>query len=225
MMNLPAEPPAPTYGEPTLVRQRLDQGAFRVLVTDTYQRRCAITGEKALPPPVAQHIRSDAQLPCDLGLRLAALVGQPHRLNLELPREAPSPFPHRHLPPGSPRVLEVSTKAGQDQHTLFDRGYVTVAPDRRFRVSRRLREDFDDGENYMKQQGTEVRLPSRPEDHRGREFPGWHPDVVFRGQVSGSQRLGVGIRRQASGGDVRGRGARRGRLRGAPAGGACGGCL
>jgi hypothetical protein len=32
-----------------LVRQRLGQGAFRIVVTDTYDRHCAVTGEKALP--------------------------------------------------------------------------------------------------------------------------------------------------------------------------------
>ncbi len=37
------------YGEPILVRPRLGQGAFRVLVTETYQHRCAVTREKALP--------------------------------------------------------------------------------------------------------------------------------------------------------------------------------
>src|SRR5262245_38885378 len=30
------------YGEPVLVRPRLGQGAFRILVTDNYRRRCAI---------------------------------------------------------------------------------------------------------------------------------------------------------------------------------------
>ena len=34
---------------PRLVKQRLGQGAFRILVTDTYRRQCAVTGEKALP--------------------------------------------------------------------------------------------------------------------------------------------------------------------------------
>jgi hypothetical protein len=37
--------PGRTFGEPILVRPRLGQGAFRVLVTETYERRCAITGE------------------------------------------------------------------------------------------------------------------------------------------------------------------------------------
>ena len=36
---------------------RLGQGAFRVLVTDAYDRRCAITGENTLPVLEAAHIR------------------------------------------------------------------------------------------------------------------------------------------------------------------------
>ena len=46
----------PIYGDPVLVRHRLGQGAFRVLITDLYQRRCAITGEKILPVLEAAHI-------------------------------------------------------------------------------------------------------------------------------------------------------------------------
>jgi putative restriction endonuclease len=44
------------YGEPTLVAPRLGQGAFRVVVTDAYRRRCAITGERTLPVLEAAHI-------------------------------------------------------------------------------------------------------------------------------------------------------------------------
>jgi putative restriction endonuclease len=47
----------PMFGDETLVRPRLGQGAFRVLVTDTYRRRCAVTGERALPVLQAAHIR------------------------------------------------------------------------------------------------------------------------------------------------------------------------
>lgn len=39
-----------------IVKHRLGQGAFRVAVTDAYQRRCAITGEKTLPVLEAAHI-------------------------------------------------------------------------------------------------------------------------------------------------------------------------
>jgi len=45
------------YGNQYLVRPRLGQGGFRVLVTEAYQRRCAVTGERVLPVLEAAHIR------------------------------------------------------------------------------------------------------------------------------------------------------------------------
>ena len=45
------------FGEPHLIRPRLGQGAFRVLVTDIYDRRCAVTQERTLPALEAAHIR------------------------------------------------------------------------------------------------------------------------------------------------------------------------
>ena len=44
------------YGEPVLVKPRLGQASFRVLVTDAYKRRCAITGESTLLALEAAHI-------------------------------------------------------------------------------------------------------------------------------------------------------------------------
>lgn len=45
------------YGAEYLMRARLGQGAFRVMVSDAYQRRCAVTGERTLPFLEAAHIR------------------------------------------------------------------------------------------------------------------------------------------------------------------------
>ena len=45
------------YGTPFLSKARLGQGAFRVLVTEAYKRRCAITGESTLPVLEAAHIK------------------------------------------------------------------------------------------------------------------------------------------------------------------------
>ena len=45
------------FGEPHLIYPRLGQGAFRVLVTDIYRRRCAVTQERTLPALEAAHIR------------------------------------------------------------------------------------------------------------------------------------------------------------------------
>lgn len=50
-------PNAPKFGAPTLVAPRLGQGAFRVMVTDAYDRKCAITGESTLIALEAAHIR------------------------------------------------------------------------------------------------------------------------------------------------------------------------
>ncbi len=45
------------YGSPVLVRPRLGQGTFRVIVTDAYERRCTVTGERTLPVLEAAHIK------------------------------------------------------------------------------------------------------------------------------------------------------------------------
>jgi putative restriction endonuclease len=44
------------YAE-SLTMHRLGQGTFRIVVTEAYQRRCAITGEKTLPVLEAAHIK------------------------------------------------------------------------------------------------------------------------------------------------------------------------
>ena len=63
LQNIPKdEIPAMTeetsrYGLEYITRARLGQGAFRVLVTDAYSRRCAMTGEKTLPVLESAHIK------------------------------------------------------------------------------------------------------------------------------------------------------------------------
>ncbi len=46
------------YGAPTLIKPRLGQGAFRLAITDSYDRRCAVSGEKTLPILDAAHIKA-----------------------------------------------------------------------------------------------------------------------------------------------------------------------
>jgi putative restriction endonuclease len=45
------------FGKPQVVHPRLGQGSFRVLVTDVYERRCSMTGERTLPVLEAAHIK------------------------------------------------------------------------------------------------------------------------------------------------------------------------
>jgi HNH endonuclease len=49
------------YGDPIPVRPRLGQGSFRVLITDAYDKRCAITRERTLPVLEAAHIMPYAE--------------------------------------------------------------------------------------------------------------------------------------------------------------------
>ena len=47
----------PGFASPVAVRPRIGQGSFRVLITEAYNRRCAMTGERTLPALEAAHIR------------------------------------------------------------------------------------------------------------------------------------------------------------------------
>ncbi len=52
---------SPRLGAEYLTRARLGQGAFRVLVTEAYERRCAVSGERTLPVLEAAHIKPYAK--------------------------------------------------------------------------------------------------------------------------------------------------------------------
>ncbi|MEO3475963.1 HNH endonuclease [Roseomonas sp. CAU 1739] len=137
-----AEPP-PRFGEPHLIRPRLGQGAFRVLVTDLYQRRCAVTQERTLPALEAAHIRPYAE------------GGQHEASNGLLLR--------------------------RDLHSLFDAGYVTVTPDLHFEVSRRIKEEFDNGKHYYALHGQEIATPGDARQRPDRAALVWHNENAYRG--------------------------------------------
>ncbi|WP_458388389.1 HNH endonuclease [Sphingomonas sp. F9_3S_D5_B_2] len=59
--NAPEPASGNRFGAPTLLLRRLGQGTFRMAITDGYQRRCAVSGEKTLPILDAAHIRSYAE--------------------------------------------------------------------------------------------------------------------------------------------------------------------
>lgn len=130
------------HGKPILVVPRLGQGTFRLVVTDTYQRRCAITREKVLPVLEAAHIKPVSE-------------GGDHR-------------------------IENGLLMRSDVHTLFDSGYLTIAPDFKLLVSRRLKEEFRNGEQYYRLNGQKIWVPPHLSDRPNREFLEWHADIVFR---------------------------------------------
>lgn len=125
------------YGKETTIRPRLGQGAFRVSVTDAYQRACAITEEHSLPALEAGHIK---------------------------------PFTEN-----GPHDVSNGLLLRSDFHRLFDRGYITVTPEYRIEVSRRLKEEFENGRSYYPFHGQQLNhFPNRPEDRPSKELLAWH---------------------------------------------------
>lgn len=131
------EIPIPSgYGPETLIRPRLGQKSFRVVVLDTYARRCAVTNERTLPALEAAHIRDYHDV-------------QEHSI-----------------------TNGISFRA--DIHKLFDRGYVTVTPDYRFEVSKRIKEEFENGRDYYALHGVAIRLPEHDVDRPAADALRWH---------------------------------------------------
>ena len=137
------EEPAARFGKPTLIAPRLGQGAFRVVVTDAYHRRCSVTGERTLPALEAAHIK---------------------------PYTAKGPHDVRN-----------GLLLRSDIHRLFDSGYVTVTTDHRFEVSRRIREEFENGRDYYQFHGHWLRLPAEEMSRPNEGFLKWHNENVFLG--------------------------------------------
>ena len=138
------ETASPHYGKSVLTKVRLGQGAFRVLVTDAYQRRCAITGEKTLPVLEAAHIKPYAS--------------------------------------SGSHVISNAMLLRSDIHKLFDTGYITVTTDLKVEVSKRIREEFQNGKEYYQYHGKQLLyLPDRVMDRPGDVFIEWHNGNVYRG--------------------------------------------
>jgi putative restriction endonuclease len=68
----------------------------------------------------------------------------------------------------------------QDLHTLFDRGYLTVSPEYRVEVSRRLKDEFDNGKEYYALAGKSIFLPENPALRPSREQLTWHNENRYR---------------------------------------------
>lgn len=68
-----------------------------------------------------------------------------------------------------------------DVHKLFDAGYLTVTPDYHVEASPRMRDDFNDGENYMRLNGSELWVPRDPTLKPDPSVLTWHNENVFRG--------------------------------------------
>ena len=62
----------------------------------------------------------------------------------------------------------------KDIHSVFDAGYVTIKDDFTFSVSKKVREVFNNGEEYLRLQGSAIRLPERKADWPDVDLLRWH---------------------------------------------------
>lgn len=125
-------------------RVRIGQSTFRTLITDAYQRRCAISGEKTLPVLEAAHIKPYAE--------------------------------------SGPHSIRNGLLLRSDLHKLFDNGYLTVTSDYRIEVSKRIREEFENGKDYYKYQGEKLLiLPSQAKQQPDKAYLDWHNTNRFNG--------------------------------------------
>lgn len=67
-----------------------------------------------------------------------------------------------------------------DIHGLFDRGYVTVTPDYQFKASRRLKDEFDNGEAYRQLNDQRIHVPTLSTQRPDPALLEWHNHHVFR---------------------------------------------
>jgi putative restriction endonuclease len=131
------------YGSPQVVLPRLGQGAFRIIVADSYQRQCAISSSHIIHILDAAHIRP------------YSTAGGTHS-------------------PTNGILLR------QDIHTLFDRGYLTVTPEYKVEVSKRIKAEFNNGLEYYAMHGKHIHLPAIQQFRPARDYLIWHNENVFR---------------------------------------------
>jgi len=62
-----------------------------------------------------------------------------------------------------------------------DAGYVTVTPSLHFEVSRRIREEFDNGKHYYELHGQQIIVPGDPTQRPDAGALRWHNEQCFKG--------------------------------------------
>jgi len=69
----------------------------------------------------------------------------------------------------------------KDIHSVFDAGYVTIKDDLTFIVSKKVKEVFNNGEEYLRLHGTVIRRPERTADWPDTELLRWHNNDRYLG--------------------------------------------
>ena len=66
-------------------------------------------------------------------------------------------------------------------HKLFDSGYITVTNKYNIEISRKIKEEFENGRDYYKFHGQHlVSLPQNTFDLPKKDFLKWHNENIFK---------------------------------------------
>ena len=68
-----------------------------------------------------------------------------------------------------------------DLHRLLDKGYLTFTRDCRLEVSRRLKQDFENGRTYYPLHGQSLNVPPAAGERPATAFIDWHNEHVYLG--------------------------------------------
>lgn len=82
---------------------------------------------------------------------------------------------------GGPHLKSNGILLRKDIHCIFDAGYATIDSNHRFVVSNKVKEVFDNGEEYRRLHGKILRTPSQIADRPDPELLRWHNDKRFLG--------------------------------------------
>jgi len=82
---------------------------------------------------------------------------------------------------GGEHTLDNGILLRRDLHALLDVGYITVTPDLKIEVSRRVKEDWNNGEEYYGFHGRAIRPPGDGYPQPAAEILRWHCENVYRG--------------------------------------------
>jgi len=67
-----------------------------------------------------------------------------------------------------------------DVHKLFDLGFVTVTPDLHIEVSKRIKEEYENGREYYAYHGNELKVtPDYQQERPSQNYLQWHNEQVF----------------------------------------------
>jgi putative restriction endonuclease len=83
------------------------------------------------------------------------------------------------LPVGIRHDIQNGVLLRSDIHKLYDRGYVTIDPDYNFKVSDRLKDEFNNGKTYYQLDKQKIWLPSDKSDWPSRENLEYHQQMLF----------------------------------------------